>query len=146
MPIGSSDRINVGVLAERARGERRVALVPADIRKLISKVTFVIESGAGNKAGFDDNTYVDAGARIAGLREILESSDVVVKVRPPGIDEIPPAGRTLISLGGHDAKDVIRIALGDIAQAIAKLAKQSTSVSVAVWTAKRKARRAKRIR
>jgi NAD(P) transhydrogenase subunit alpha len=103
MPIGRSDRINVGVLAERARGERRVALVPADIKKLISKVTFVIESGAGNEAGFDDNTYVDAGARIAGLREILESSDVVVKVRPPGIDEMPPAGRTLISLGGYDA-------------------------------------------
>jgi alanine dehydrogenase len=48
MPIGSSDRINVGVLAERVRGERRVALVPADIKKLISKVTFVVESGAGN--------------------------------------------------------------------------------------------------
>jgi H+-translocating NAD(P) transhydrogenase subunit alpha len=103
MPIGSSGRINVGVLAERVRGERRVALVPADIKKLISKATFVIESGAGNEAGFDDNTYVDAGARIAGLREILESSDVVVKVRPPGIDEMPPAGRTLISLGGYDA-------------------------------------------
>jgi NAD(P) transhydrogenase subunit alpha len=103
MPVGSSDRINVGVLAERARGERRVAVVPADIKKLISKGTFVIESGAGNEAGFDDNTYLDAGARIAGLREILESSDVLVKVRPPGIDEMPPAGRTLISLGGHDA-------------------------------------------
>jgi NAD(P) transhydrogenase subunit beta len=35
MPIGSSDRINIGVLAERAAGERRVALIPSDIGKLI---------------------------------------------------------------------------------------------------------------
>ena len=83
MPMGRSDHTNVGVLVERASGERRVALIPADIKKLTSKVTFVIESGAGREAGFEDNAYLDAGARIAELREILESSDVVIKVRPP---------------------------------------------------------------
>jgi NAD(P) transhydrogenase subunit alpha len=103
MPIGTSDRISVGVLMERAVGERRVALVPADIKKLISKATFVIESDAGLKAGFDDKTYADAGARIANLREVLGSCDVVIKVRPPAIDEMPPTGSTLVSLGGHDS-------------------------------------------
>ena len=83
-------------------GERRIALIPADMKKLISKATFAIESGAGREAGFEDNAYLDAGARIAELREILESSDVVIKVRPPGVDEMPLAGRTLVSLGGHD--------------------------------------------
>jgi NAD(P) transhydrogenase subunit alpha len=102
MPIGSSDRINIGVLAERAAGERRVALIPTDIGKLISKAGFVIESGAGHEAGFDDNTYVEAGARIGDSWEVLEDCDVVVKVRPPGRSETPGAGRTLISLGGHD--------------------------------------------
>jgi NAD(P) transhydrogenase subunit alpha len=102
MPIGSPDRITVGVLLERASGERRVALIPPDVKKLISKVTFVVESGAGREAGFEDNTYVEAGARIATLREILESSDVVVKVRPPRLDEMPHAGRTLVSLRGPD--------------------------------------------
>jgi hypothetical protein len=100
MSIGSPDRITVGVLLERASGERRVALIPPDIRKLIPKVTFVVESGAGREAGFEDSAYVEAGARIASSREILDSSDVVVKVRPPRLDEMPPAGRTLISLGG----------------------------------------------
>src|SRR5260370_15701334 len=71
MPMGSSDRISVGVLLERAIGERRVALIPADIKKLMSKATFVIESGAGLEAGFDDKAYADAGARIANLREVL---------------------------------------------------------------------------
>jgi proton-translocating NAD(P)+ transhydrogenase subunit alpha len=102
MPIGHSDRINIGILAERAAGERRVALLPADIGKLISKAGFVIESGAGREAGFDDNTYVAAGARIADSWQVLEDCDVVIKVRPPGRSETPGAGRTLISLGGHD--------------------------------------------
>ncbi len=50
MPIDSSDRIKVGVLLERASGERRVALIPADIKKLNSKATFIVESGAGREA------------------------------------------------------------------------------------------------
>lgn len=102
MPIVSSDRITVGIPVERANGERRVALIPPDIKKLISKVSFVVESGAGREAGFEDSTYREAGARIANSREILDSSDVVVKVRPPRLDEMPPAGRTLISLRGPD--------------------------------------------
>jgi H+-translocating NAD(P) transhydrogenase subunit alpha len=53
MPIYSSDRIKVGVLLERASGERRVALIPADIEKLNSKARFLVESGAGREAGFE---------------------------------------------------------------------------------------------
>src|SRR5271154_3797167 len=102
MPTGSSDRINIGVPAERAAGERRVALIPSDIGKLISKAGFVIESGAGDEAGFDNNTYVEAGARIGDSWDVLQDCDVVVKVRPPVRSETPRAGSTLISLGGHD--------------------------------------------
>ena len=102
MPVDGSNRIKVGVLRERACGERRVALIPDDARRLNSKATFVVESGAGREAGFDDDTYVGAGARIAAPREILEISDVIVKVRPPGVSEIPLSGRTLVSLGGRD--------------------------------------------
>src|ERR1700733_10475592 len=102
MPKSSSDRINIGVLVERTAGERRVALIPSDIGKLISKAGFVIESGAGREAGFDDDAYVKAGARIGDLGEVLEDCDVVVKVRPPSRSETPSDGSTLISLGGHD--------------------------------------------
>jgi NAD(P) transhydrogenase subunit alpha len=95
-------RIIIGVLVERAARERRVALVPADIKKLIGSAAFIIESGAGRESGFDDNAYVNAGARIAASWDILENCDVVVKVRPPVADEVPRAGRILVSLGGHD--------------------------------------------
>jgi H+-translocating NAD(P) transhydrogenase subunit alpha len=94
--------IVVGVLSERVPGERRVALIPADVKKLIFSATFVVEAGAGSEAGFKDEAYVNAGARIAESRDLLESCDVVVKVRPPSIEETPRAGGTLISLGGHD--------------------------------------------
>jgi NAD(P) transhydrogenase subunit alpha len=103
----STEQIVVGVLAERAAGERRVALIPADIKKLISKAIFVVERAAGHEAGFNDDAYVNAGARIADSREILESCDIVVKVKAPARDETPRTGGTLISLGGHD------IELGD---------------------------------
>jgi NAD(P) transhydrogenase subunit alpha len=96
-------QVVIGVLAERATGERRVALIPPDITKLTSRAKFLIESGAGREAGFDDNAYVDAGARVADSRDILESCDVVLKVRPPALDEVPHAGRILVSLGGLDS-------------------------------------------
>ena len=102
MSIDGSDRIKVGVLLERASGERRVALIPADMKKLSSKANFIVESGAGRGAGFDDETYIGAGARIAAQREILDISDVVVKIRPPSVSEMPLSGRTLVSLGGRD--------------------------------------------
>jgi NAD(P) transhydrogenase subunit alpha len=102
MPIDSSDRIKVGILRERSSGERRVAVIPADVKKLNPKVTFVVESGAGREAGFDDNAYIGAGARIAAQREVLEVADLVVKIRPPGANEMPLAGRVLVSLGGRD--------------------------------------------
>jgi NAD(P) transhydrogenase subunit alpha len=102
MPIYSTDRIKIGVLLERASGERRVALIPADIRKLNSKARFLVESGAGREAGFDDDSYIGAGARIAAQREILEFSDVIIKIRPPNVNEMPLSGRTLVSLSGRD--------------------------------------------
>jgi len=94
--------IVIGVLAERAARERRVALIPVDIKKLNGAAAFLIESGAGQESGFSDNAYLSAGARIAASREILENCDLIVKVRAPRVDEVPRAGSILVSLGGHD--------------------------------------------
>ena len=93
----------IGILRERAAGERRVALIPPDIKKLLTKTEFLVESRAGSEAGFDDNAYMDAGARITDSQDILENCDVVIKVRPPAVDDVPRAGRILVSLGGWDS-------------------------------------------
>ncbi|MCW2788346.1 MAG: transhydrogenase (Re/Si-specific) subunit alpha, partial [Aeromicrobium sp.] len=56
----------VGVVAESSAGETRVAATPETVGKLIGLGYGVwVESGAGAKASFTDEAYVEAGATIA---------------------------------------------------------------------------------
>ena len=73
----------VGVPAESARDERRVALVPAVVPRLVAAgAEVLVEAGAGDDAGFSDAAYVEQGARIASQRsELHASAAVVVRVR-----------------------------------------------------------------
>ena len=91
----------VAVLKETAQGERRVALVPADIGKL-SQYDIVVEAGAGLNAGFIDDDYTTAGGRIATRAEAIAGADLVLSVRAPDFAGFVP-GKVLISLGGRDA-------------------------------------------
>lgn len=75
-----------GILKESFPGEKRVALIPADIPGL-GKAGFevVLEAGAGIQAGFPDETYREKGARIAEKRgDVFASSDVILMVRGAG--------------------------------------------------------------
>jgi NAD(P) transhydrogenase subunit alpha len=78
----------VGVPAETAPGERRVALVPDAVKTLAaSGLQLVVESGAGRSAGFDDAAYTAAGARVAD-RAAAFGADVVLKVQGPRDGEL----------------------------------------------------------
>lgn len=90
----------VAVLKETAQGERRVALVPADIGKL-SQYDIVVEAGAGLNAGFIDEDYSAAGGKIATRAEAIAAADLVLAVRAPDFAGFAP-GKVLISLGGRD--------------------------------------------
>jgi NAD(P) transhydrogenase subunit alpha len=87
----------VSVPKETLPGERRVALVP-DLAAPLTKagVTVVVETGAGEAAGFPDQAYRDKGARLEP--EVLAAADVVLKVQPPTPEEIArfQAAATLI--------------------------------------------------
>jgi NAD(P) transhydrogenase subunit alpha len=87
--------MQVGVPKEAVTGERRVALVPETIGRLGEGVGAVVESGAGDAAGFPDAAYVDAGAEIGDPW----GADVVVKVAGPTADEVRRlrAGQALIA-------------------------------------------------
>ncbi|MBC7352815.1 MAG: NAD(P)(+) transhydrogenase (Re/Si-specific) subunit alpha, partial [Thermogutta sp.] len=62
----------IGVLRERFPGEKRVAVVPANVPGLIKAGHSVrIESGAGERAGFPDSEYSSKGASVASLAEVL---------------------------------------------------------------------------
>jgi H+-translocating NAD(P) transhydrogenase subunit alpha len=77
--------MNVSVPKETAAGERRVALVPDVVARLVkSEVDVVVEADAGAGAHQPDSAYEAAGAAIGdGF-----SGDVVAKVAPPSSEEI----------------------------------------------------------
>ncbi|WP_432924194.1 Re/Si-specific NAD(P)(+) transhydrogenase subunit alpha [Microbispora sp. CA-135349] len=90
----------LGVVAETAPGETRVAATPATAAQLVSLgYEVIVESGAGGRSGFTDDAYAAAGARIAGREETWDA-DVVLKVNAPAAEEIAALrdGATLVSL------------------------------------------------
>jgi NAD(P) transhydrogenase subunit alpha len=80
----------VAVPKETAAGERRVALVPDLVRRLVKAGAQVaVEAGAGGHAGFPDALYAAAGARVeSDARALLGAADLVLKVQPPTAEEI----------------------------------------------------------
>src|SRR5512140_3391856 len=80
----------IGVPRETFAGEQRVATVPEVIPKL-AKLGFsvIVQSGAGEAANFDDETYRAAGAEVvSSAGELWSKSDIVFKVRPPTSAEV----------------------------------------------------------
>ena len=82
--------MRIGVPQETAPGERRVALVPESCKKLVQAgYEVVVEAGAGERAGYADDAYVQAGAIIEPDRATLVgSADLLLKVGPPARDEV----------------------------------------------------------
>lgn len=75
----------IGVPKEIKNFEYRVGLVPSSVRELITNGHQVlIEKGAGEKIGFDDNSYKLVGARIVDTaQEIYSQAEMVIKVKEP---------------------------------------------------------------
>jgi NAD(P) transhydrogenase subunit alpha len=77
--------VRIGVPREVEPGERRVALVPEAISKLVaSGFDVAVERGAGTAASFDDEAYREAGAELV---DQVWDAEAVVKVRKPTADE-----------------------------------------------------------
>jgi len=83
----------VAVAKESFPGERRVALIPAAVPPLVKAgLEIVVESGAGQEAGYPDQQYAEKGAKIASSREEILAADIILLVRAAGAN--PHAGRT----------------------------------------------------
>ena len=75
----------VGIAAESAPGERRVAMVPGALSVLAkSGVEWIMQAGAGARAGFPDAEYAAKGVRITTRAEVFQTADVLAQVRSPG--------------------------------------------------------------
>jgi H+-translocating NAD(P) transhydrogenase subunit alpha len=80
----------IGVPKETAAGEKRVATVPDVVAKLV-KLGFsvAVQSGAGDAANFDDDTYRAAGAEVVPTAaDLWAQADIVFKVRAPSPEEV----------------------------------------------------------
>ena len=74
--------LTVAVPRETFTGERRVALTPAVTAELARVgIGVIVEFGAGEPAGFSDEAYAAAGARVVRFRNEVFAADVVVLVR-----------------------------------------------------------------
>jgi len=77
--------VRIAVPKEIMAGENRVSLIPDVANKLIKKgFEIYLESGAGNKAGFLDEKYKNAGVNIVeDVNELYSNADIVLKVQRP---------------------------------------------------------------
>ena len=82
--------MRVGVVKETLPGERRVALVPDTVSKLIAaKLEVAVQAGAGGEAFYSDEAYQKAGATLVpDARTVLSQADAVLKVQPPSLEEV----------------------------------------------------------
>jgi NAD(P) transhydrogenase subunit alpha len=92
----------IAVPREVAAGERRVALVPESVKRLVGrKFEVAIETGAGDAACSRDDDFRAAGARIEASADALyAAADMIFKVQPPTAEEIAKLreGQTLFCL------------------------------------------------
>ncbi|UCD69192.1 MAG: alanine dehydrogenase [Betaproteobacteria bacterium] len=87
--------MKVGVPKEIKNHEYRVGLIPAGVQALVERGHEVlVQAGAGAKAGFTDDAYVRAGAKIVSSAEDAFDTGMVVKVK-----ELQPSEYRLVRRG-----------------------------------------------
>ncbi len=105
--------MQIGVPAETAAGETRVAATPETVKKLKALGhTLRVQSGAGLAASVTDEAYIAAGAEITDAAGAL-SCPLVLKVRSPSDAEAAQMkpGTTLVGmLNPFDASGLQRLA------------------------------------
>ena len=77
--------MRVGVPKEIKKNEHRIGLTPTAVREYVAHGhSVLVQTGAGEGAGFPDAEYKAAGAKIApDARTVFADSDMIVKVKEP---------------------------------------------------------------
>ncbi|MDR6145457.1 alanine dehydrogenase [Sphingomonas sp. SORGH_AS870] len=82
--------MRVGVPKEIKNHEYRVGLTPPSVAELVAAGhEVIVETKAGSGIDFEDQDYVDAGARIvATAAEVFDQAEMIVKVKEPQAVEV----------------------------------------------------------
>ena len=120
-----SETMKISVPTETTELETRVALVPETVQRLVRDGhSVLVAAGAGERAGFSDGAFTEAGASIAdGDEALFADADVVLKVNPPNDAEI-----ALIREGAIAAGQFRALGNAELMQKLA--AKNVTTVSM----------------
>ncbi len=93
--------MKIAVMKEIAQSERRVALIPDTVARLVKQgLEIWVETGAGESSFWSDAAYTQAGAKVMSDSDLLwREADVVLKVAVPTLAEASKlrSGATLIS-------------------------------------------------
>lgn len=82
------NKLFIGIPKERHLQETRIPLTPDSVSDLVKDGHHVlIESDAGENAGFTDHDYAEAGAEITPDTQKVFGSPIVLKIEPPNLDE-----------------------------------------------------------
>ena len=81
--------MRIGVPVETALREARVALAPVSVARFVrAGIDVLVQSEAGGRAFFGDESYREAGAEIApDAAAVYAATDAIVKVAAPSVDE-----------------------------------------------------------
>lgn len=72
----------IGIPKESLPGENRVAILPAEIKRLSSEeLVFKIASDAGSGSHISDEDYKAAGSEI--VSDVYSDSDLIIRINPP---------------------------------------------------------------
>lgn len=104
--------MRVGVPRERRPNEHRVAITPNMVAGLIARgMEVLVETDAGEKAGFLDGAYRAAGATIVDRQADACDADLITWVGPPSpqeLDLVPEGAAVLGFLDPFGSGDVVR--------------------------------------
>lgn len=79
----------IGIPKETLPKETRVALTPEIAKKLIAKkFKVLIESGAGERAGYPDAEFQAVGAEVSRDRAQVWGADLVWKIQRPSLEDV----------------------------------------------------------
>ena len=90
MPVLNFSNMKIGVPKEIKPQENRIGLTPESVKTLIKDGHEVlIENNGGYEAGFYNDQYKNAGAKIIDkVEDIFNASDIIVKVKEPLSNEV----------------------------------------------------------
>ena len=81
--------MQIGIPKEVFPNEKRAPIIPSSVERLAKKeLKIAVENGLGASIGISDDEYQKAGAVVTGRDEILSSSDIVLRLRKPPVEEI----------------------------------------------------------